>query len=61
MVHLDVSILAILCREGRAHLEEGAREGTGGRVRHSQAKWDLKDTHRPRMLPFQDLPASHPG
>lgn len=38
MVHLDVSILAVLCREGRAYLEEGAREGTGGRVRHSQAK-----------------------
>lgn len=29
MVYLDMSILGVLCREGRAYLEEGARKGTG--------------------------------
>lgn len=38
MVYLDVSILGVLCREGRAYLEEGARKGAGVHVRHGTAK-----------------------
>lgn len=36
VVHLDVSVLGILCREGRAHLQKGARKGAGAHVRHSR-------------------------
>lgn len=56
MVYLDVSIVGVLCGEGRADLEEGAREDTGdvsGTVRQS----------RTSRIPtvFWSLPGSHPG
>lgn len=35
MVHLDVPMRGVLCSEDCAHLEEGTRDDTGVRVRHS--------------------------